>query len=183
MSPSIEPPRERRPVSPRAAHRALRSIELVLIVAGCALLGGYGSAKIYAVVASAAALERFELAQAAHTAPATPEFSAGGDPDQSLWGNNRVAAYRASLDVALDVPLGVLAVPKIDLRVPVFEGTGEIVLNRGVGRIEGTAPVSAAGNLGIAGHRDGFFRGLKDIAIGDVIELRSLEDYRALSRD
>jgi len=27
------------------------------------------------------------------------------------------------------------------------------------------------GNLGIAGHRDSFFRGLKDIAAGDLIEL------------
>jgi sortase A len=31
--------------------------------------------------------------------------------------------------------------------------------------------VGAGGNLGIAGHRDGFFRGLKDVAQGDVIEL------------
>jgi sortase A len=29
------------------------------------------------------------------------------------------------------------------------------------------------GNLGIAGHRDGFFRKLKDIGIGDVVELQS----------
>jgi LPXTG-site transpeptidase (sortase) family protein len=29
-------------------------------------------------------------------------------------------------------------------------------------------------NLGIAGHRDGFFRGLKDISIGDVVELDTL---------
>jgi sortase A len=31
------------------------------------------------------------------------------------------------------------------------------------------------GNLGIAGHRDGFFRGLKDLALGDEIELRSAD--------
>jgi len=37
------------------------------------------------------------------------------------------------------------------------------------------------GNSGIAGHRDGFFRGLKDIATGDWIELETLsgkEVYR-----
>jgi sortase A len=28
-----------------------------------------------------------------------------------------------------------------------------------------------AGNVGIAGHRDGFFRGLKDISVGDEIDL------------
>ena len=31
----------------------------------------------------------------------------------------------------------------------------------------------AQGNLGIAGHRDGFFRGLKDIAPGDTLELET----------
>jgi len=54
-------------------------------------------------------------------------------------------------------------------------------LDRGVGHIEGTATPGAEGNSGIAGHRDGFFRGLKDIAAGDVIELDTLhgrESYR-----
>jgi len=46
-------------------------------------------------------------------------------------------------------------------------------LNRGVGRIQGTAHVGESGNLGIAGHRDGFFRGLKDIGPGDIVELET----------
>ena len=52
-----------------------------------------------------------------------------------------------------------------------FEGTDDPVLNRGVGRIVGTAQVGQTGNMGIAGHRDGFFRGLKDVVLGDVLEL------------
>jgi sortase A len=44
-------------------------------------------------------------------------------------------------------------------------------LNRGVGRILGTAQLGQPGNLGIAGHRDGFFRGLKDVGPDDVIEV------------
>ena len=47
----------------------------------------------------------------------------------------------------------------------------EPVLNRGVGRIVETAKPGEAGNIAIAGHRDGFFRCLKDIQIGDRIEL------------
>ena len=31
--------------------------------------------------------------------------------------------------------------------------------------------IDTDGNLGIAGHRDGFFRGLKDIEVGDSIEM------------
>ena len=39
------------------------------------------------------------------------------------------------------------------------------------GRIEGTAWIDSPGNLGIAGHRDGFFRDLKDIEVGDSIDM------------
>jgi sortase A len=60
--------------------------------------------------------------------------------------------------------------------VPVFIGTGDLVLNRGVGQIEGTAPPGEVGNIGIAGHRDGFFRPLKDIAIGDELVLETTSE-------
>jgi sortase A len=69
----------------------------------------------------------------------------------------------------------VLRVPKIHLEVPVFEGTDQLTLNHGVGRIIGTAQPGQPGNLGIAGHRDGFFRGLKDVREGDEIELQTLQ--------
>ena len=52
-----------------------------------------------------------------------------------------------------------------------LNGTDDRTLDRAVGYIEGTAQPGTVGNLGIAGHRDGFFRGLKDIAAGDVIEV------------
>jgi len=69
------------------------------------------------------------------------------------------------------IPSGVLSIPKLQLEVPVYDGTDDLTLNRGVGRIIGTARLGNAGNTGIAGHRDGFFRGLKDIAPGDRIDL------------
>ena len=60
------------------------------------------------------------------------------------------------------------------LEVPVFDGTDDLTLNRGAGRIIGTARLGEPGNTGIAGHRDGFFRGLKDIAAGDKLDLVTL---------
>ena len=66
-----------------------------------------------------------------------------------------------------------MSIGKLDIQVPVFDGADDLNLNRGVARIRGTAQVGADGNLGIAGHRDGFFRGLKDIEIGDTIELET----------
>jgi len=66
-----------------------------------------------------------------------------------------------------------MTIDKLGIQVPVYDGADDFNLNRGVARIRGTARVDADGNLGIAGHRDGFFRGLKDIAMGDHIELQT----------
>ena len=109
--------------------------------------------------------------------PVTPpsarlEYSSA--PDQSLWSAPRIAAYRASANLARDVPLGVITISSVKLEAPIFEGTAELTLNRGIGRIEGTADVGASGNLGLAGHRDGYFRVLKDVNVGDTVDVQSL---------
>jgi sortase A len=87
-----------------------------------------------------------------------------------------VTAYHASLSSRKDAPLAVIYIAKANIRVPVYGDTGEWALNRGVGWIAGTARPGEAGNVGIAGHRDGFFRGLKDVAVGDEIELLTLQE-------
>jgi len=99
-----------------------------------------------------------------------------GTPDQSLWSPGRIAAWRkAALLEAAPAPLAVLRIRKIRLEVPLLPGTDDHTLDRAVGHIEGTAQPGTDGNVGIAGHRDGFFRGLKDITPGDVIELDTLQ--------
>ena len=57
-----------------------------------------------------------------------------------------------------------LRISKVHLEVPVLEGTDDLILNRGVGHILGTVRPGEDGNIGIAGHRDGFFRVLKTSA-------------------
>ena len=96
-------------------------------------------------------------------------------PDQSLWSPERVSAWRKTLAESAPVPLAVLRIPTIQLEVPVLPGTDDRTLDRAVGYIEGTARPGTDGNLGIAGHRDGFFRGLKDITPGDLIELDTIQ--------
>jgi sortase A len=90
----------------------------------------------------------------------------------SRWDSARIRAYKHTLAVAMDRPEAVLRVPKADIEVPVYEGTSELVLNRGAGHVTGTAMPGSDGNVAITGHRDGFFRGLKDVALGDTIELQ-----------
>lgn len=97
----------------------------------------------------------------------------GSQPNQELWTEKRIHEYEESLKVAGDPPVAVLSIEHLDITVPVFNGTDDYNLNRGVGRIIGTARIDVDGNLGIAGHRDGFFRPLKDIEIGDNMRLQT----------
>jgi LPXTG-site transpeptidase (sortase) family protein len=100
-----------------------------------------------------------------------------GPPDTTLWAAGRVTDYETSVVVDKRVPQALLRIPAIDLAVPLLEGIDEITLNRGVGRIPGMArKIADGGNFGIAGHRDGYFRGLKDIGVGDTIEVLTLTD-------
>jgi sortase A len=92
-------------------------------------------------------------------------------PNQELWADKRIREYEQSVRLEAEPPLAVMTIEKLDIQVPVYDGADDFNLNRGVGRIKGTAHVGGAGNLGIAGHRDGFFRGLKDINVGDGIDL------------
>ncbi len=156
----------------RNVKKGLRSLEAALLVVGLTLLAIYGTVRIYSRVSSRAALRQFAAADKKTEIPGAPAASqARGAVDFSLWSEKRVAAYQKSLDLVSGEPAAVLSIPSLQLEVPVFEGTDELILNRGVGRIIGTAGFGQPGNIGIAGHRDGFFRCLKDIRIGDRIEL------------
>ena len=59
--------------------------------------------------------------------------------------------------------LAILRIPRLELEVPVYDGTTDAVLDLAAGRIEDTALPGTPGNVGIAAHRDGFFRVLKDV--------------------
>jgi LPXTG-site transpeptidase (sortase) family protein len=72
------------------------------------------------------------------------------------------------------LPIALLTINSVGLEVPVFENTSERNLNRGAGWVEGTAAPDDVGNIAIAAHRDGYFRVLKDVALGDILVLESL---------
>jgi sortase A len=127
----------------------------------------------------AAAGARHELNRFAVLEAAT-QFETGM-PDQSLWSPARIRAWQSAVNDPSPAPLGVLRIPRLRLEAPLLGGTEEAKLDRGLGHIEDTAPPGTDGNAGIAGHRDGFFRVLKDITEGDTIELQTLagrETYR-----
>lgn len=154
----------------------LRVTERVLLGSGVALLALFTLVHAHGSIGRQQAIEAFRISQEAGTEPDTrPDaFQSTPVPDQSLWSAGRIRAYQASLAVAGGPVQGVLRIERLALEVPVFASTSEFDLNRGVGLIEGTAAPGQAGNVGIAGHRDGFFRVLKDIQVGDVIHLETL---------
>ena len=92
---------------------------------------------------------------------------------------------RRSLDTNVDVgigadspvlpargaPLADLSIPRLGLAAVVLRGTDARTLRLGLGHVEHTALPGQAGNVAIAGHRDTFFRPLRQVRVGDDIFL------------
>jgi sortase A len=77
--------------------------------------------------------------------------------------------------LAVDSLIGRIEIPRLLLSVVVVEGVDKTTLRRAVGHIPGTAMPGEAGNVGLAGHRDTFFRPLKDLKIKDQIQFSTLK--------
>lgn len=139
--------------------KMLRTVEILAWTVGVSMLVTYAASRSWFAYGSEQGIESFAATQRV---------------DMSTWSRERIAQYRASLHAAR-VPEAVLRIPSLNLVVPVFEGTSEENLNAGAGRIEGTTHIGELGNIGIAAHRDGFFRVLKDIRVGSVLQLDRLD--------
>lgn len=75
--------------------------------------------------------------------------------------------------------IGRVEVARLGMSAIVMEGTSASTLRRAAGHILGTALPGQHGNVGISGHRDTFFRPLRNIAAGDIISLTTTTgEYR-----
>lgn len=161
--------------------RILRSIEVLAWTAGVSMLVTYAGTRSWYAHGREQGLANFDALRSqlqSESSPAidpqTTHLAVAQPVDMSTWSRERIAHYRAALQ-ATTTPQAVLRIPSLNLAVPVFEGTSEDNLNLGAGRIEGTAHIGEAGNIGIAAHRDGFFRVLKDVRVGQVLLLERLD--------
>jgi sortase A len=181
---TVQPPSNAAGTPGRTRGRGgwFRRGEILAWTLGLVLLAVWGLGRLVGNALEQRDLRRFERAREATVTPAEPPARVATalprvDPhavDQSRWDYRRIQAYVRALNEDAPPPLAVLRIPRIGLEVPVLEGTDELTLDRAVGWIEGTARPGEPGNVGIAGHRDGFFRGLKDVKSGDSIELLTL---------
>jgi sortase A len=69
--------------------------------------------------------------------------------------------------------IGELDIPRLQVSVMVFEGDDAGILSHGAGHIPGTALPPGSGNIGIAAHRDTYFRPLRMIHANDIITLKT----------
>jgi len=98
----------------------------------------------------------------------------GQTVDTTLWSNARIARYNEVSKMKFDdSAIATLRIPRLGLEAAIFRGSDDLTLDRGLGWIPSTAEPGSAGNTGIAGHRDSFFRPLKDLVLDDRIELRT----------
>ena len=140
-------------------------LERTSLIAGTTLLAAAGLAWFDGVAHSRSAIEDFERAQERVATPA----------EQHNWSEQRKSEYLSARHKEAGSTLAILRIPSTGTKVAVFDSTGETALNRGAGHVDQTAMPGTTGNIAIAGHRDGFFRGLKDIELGAEIVLTTLD--------
>jgi sortase A len=116
-----------------------KMIQRLLLIIGIVCLGLYGFFQVQAYVEQRALEE---------------ELYKPGGTFVSLNGKNR--------NLKEGDLFGRLEVPRLNMSVMVMEGIASRTLRLGAGHIPGTT-------LGIAAHRDSFFRPLKDIKVNDTI--------------
>ena len=164
-------------------NRWLRWTERLLLVVGLTALGLAGKTILEAKITQA--YQTYCLEQALRHKPSSlagflvhslGHHQEKGSQDQAFTLPADTIAPEttplpAETEIGTGSPIGLLEVPRLGLSVIVLEGTDEHTLQLGAGHIENTAFPGELGNLGIAGHRDTFFRPLKDIRQNDRITM------------
>ena len=145
-------------------NRILKILERTCLVMGFTLITLGVAARVDGMVQRQAAVAEFDRIRNTSVNP----------DDQLDWSEQRIADYQEALQQDTGATLAVLRIPSRNIEVPVFDSTDEWALNRGSGHVTGTSLPGERGNVAIAAHRDGFFRGLENIEIGDEIELTTL---------
>lgn len=81
------------------------------------------------------------------------------------------ASPRALRRPAAGAVIGRLEIPRVKVSAVVREGVDDKTLQRAAGHVPSTSLPGEAGNVGIAAHRDGLFRNLRNVKQGDVIRM------------
>jgi sortase A len=69
--------------------------------------------------------------------------------------------------------IGELYIPKLKTKLPIFHGTNEDELEKGVGHFAGSVLPGENDNSVLSGHRDTVFRKLGQVGVGDLLIVRT----------
>ncbi|MGE5235984.1 MAG: class D sortase [Acidobacteriota bacterium] len=169
----------------RPLARALRGLELALLLAGSALIGTWVLAR-----AERSAVEAYEgwrldqrVERRSHAGTggshAASRSAAVSGPAQAREGTHPRGAHRPVHRRLV----GRILIPRLHLSAIVLEGVDDGTLLVAVGHVPGTALPGQKGNAALAAHRDSFFRPLAHVRPGDlIVVIRPLgtSDYRVV---
>ena len=159
---------------------APRWIERLLFVIGIVCLAIWAYAFVDARLTQRREEQRLEEAlRQRSVAPASQGSTPAAATDalgsfQPEDGADESEAFVSAEDLEEGALIGRIEIPRVGVSAIVLHGIGNKTLRRGVGHIPGTPLPEHGGNFGLAGHRDSFFRALKDIRQEDTIELTTL---------
>ena len=144
----------------RRSHPFLRWSRDVFLVVGILLLGYCGYVLLDTKIYQAYQTRRFEQQM--------KEMRPVPSGDGSL---HKMAFHPATAGA-----LGQIEIARIGVSAMIMEGINNRTLRRAVGHIPGTPLPGQQGNIGIAGHRDTFFRALRNVRTDDEITLTTVDD-------
>jgi sortase A len=151
----------------------LRGAEYFAWITAALLVAAGAGGGIVSCVSQEARLAAFDTAVADAGMQRTAHENAVeiAPPDRSDWSSARVRKHQQLRASHKDLPDAVLRIPAIGLEAEILDDTEERSLDLGVGHIAGTARVGEPGNVGLAGHRDGYFRRLRNIRAEQAIHI------------
>lgn len=167
--------------TPSSRNKTLRWLERILLLAGILALGSYAYAYIDTRWVQYQENRRLEAALASQ---ARQPPAAETDALASFQKEEEPEPEPEPLEEG--ELIGRIEIPNAGVSAMILEGIGYRTLRRGVGHIPGTPLPRWDGNVGLAAHRDSFFRGLKDISKNDIITLKTLHgtfQYRVESTE
>jgi sortase A len=159
----------------RARPSRLVRVERALVVIGIACLGYYGYQSAEARHFQREQTAAFESLLERALPPAVPETPVA---PEVLKAPEAPAPVSPAVPVSPAPPapatLGMLEIPRLALSTPVLSGDDDATLDIAVGHLPDTPLPWEPGNSAFAAHRDGLFRPLRNIRVGDEVRVRTL---------
>src|SRR5436309_4647243 len=101
-------------------------------------------------------LQNHRLERALRKGSARPRARPGGRLHGGSWGSSLV---------------GRIELPRLGLSAMIGEGIDGFTLLHAVGHVPGTALPGQPGNVAVSGHRDSFFRSLRNVRVNDLVKI------------